>query len=81
MRQGAIDAALGDADEAMLLATRVQMPLLVVDAHLVRASIFEAAGRIPEARALIHQAHESVTMLGYGRRQADLAALGERLTR
>jgi uncharacterized membrane protein YhfC len=80
MRQGAIDAALGDVDEATLLATRAQMPLLVVDARLVRASVFEAAGRIPEAQALVRQAHEDVARLGYGRRHADLDALRQRLT-
>jgi tetratricopeptide (TPR) repeat protein len=78
-RQGKLDQANGDVEEAAVLAERARMPLLVVDAQLARASIFASTGRRAEAHALVAKIQQEMTRRGYARPHHDLSELQERL--
>lgn len=78
-RQGRMEAALGDVDEAAVMAERARMPLLMIDARLTRASILALMGSGADAMVLATQVQQEMSQHGYERPHADLIELQERL--
>jgi tetratricopeptide (TPR) repeat protein len=73
--KGEFELARADLGEAMSIATRGGMGLLLADCHLARARLFSALGERGKAREHALVSREMIERMGYHRRDEDISEL------